>query len=143
MPVTSYASIAEFSSRLPATAWGSRTQADVQNAIDDASALMDDYFRGRWALPFAAVGRSVSLQCVAIARNLFMGGRGFAPVHGADADLIAGLTEAKEWCDLVQRRLLHPDVTLLFAPPSLEQPIAVSSSAVNPWGPQVAATRGW
>ncbi len=143
MPVTSYASIAEFSSRLPATAWGSRTQADVQNAIDDASALMDDCFRGRWELPFAAVGRSVSLQCVNIARNLFMGGRGFTPVHGADQDLISGLTDAREWLDKVQRRVLFPDVTLINAPPSLDQPVVLSSSAINPYGSQVAGNRGW
>ncbi len=143
MPVTSYATIQQFADRLPATAWGSRTQADALRAIATASSMMDDHFRGRWDLPFAAVGLSVSEYCVDIARNLFMGGRGFTPVSGADQDLIAGLAAAAVWLDKVQRRVLFPDVTLINAPPDLQQPVTLSSSAINPYGSQRAPTRGW
>jgi len=111
--ITTYATLAQFFEwGLPATALGARTTADVQSALDAASSEMDDYFRGVYPLPFSSVGLSVSRRCVAIARNIFMGGRGFSPVTGADEDLIRQLKDAEDWLDKVQRRVKFPDVVI-------------------------------
>jgi len=151
MPVTTYATVAMFFQwGLPQTALGSKTVADVQSALDAASSDMDDYFRGVYPLPFASVGLSVSRRCVAIARNIFMGGRGFSPVTGADEDLIRQLKDAEDWCDKVQRKVKFPDVVIdptaqILQVPTFDtyaQPLAVSSSVVNSDGCR-APTRGW
>lgn len=143
----SYASIAQFfgPGGLPQTALGAKTVDDVQAALDMATEVMDDCFRGRWGegFQFSSVGLSVSRHCVAIARNLFMGGRGFSPVAGADEDLIAALKDAEEWCDKVQRRVLFPNVTIYQAPNYSAQPEVLSYSVVNVATGGTAATRGW
>jgi phage gp36-like protein len=140
--VTVYATVADFTARLPVTAWGARTVSDVETALADASGLMDDYFRGRFTLPFVSVGRSVSVQCVNIARNLFMGGRGFSPPAGADQDIIDALKWAEDWLDRVQRRVLFPDVVLIATPTALDQPFVISSSVINDNGVR-GPNRGW
>jgi hypothetical protein len=141
--VTTYASVADFFRwGMPQTAMGSRTVADVQSALDAASAVLDDYFRGRWRLPFLAVGTSVALHTVAVAVNIFLGGRGFSPVTGADQKVIDDLKAAEVWADKVQRRVLFPDVTLASNPYELEQPTVISFSVINANG-QTAPNRGW
>lgn len=113
MAITTYATVAQFFQwGLPQTALGARTVADVQSALDLASSHLDDYFRGRFPLPFSAVGKSVSGHTVAVAVNIFLGGRGFSPVSGADQKVIADLAAAEVWADKVQRRVLFPDVTI-------------------------------
>lgn len=151
MAISTYASVAQFFEwGLPQTALGARTVAGVQSALDAASADMDDAFRGRYPLPFASVGLSVSRRCVHHARYLFMGGRGFSPVTSADQDIIRAEEDYQAWVDKVQRRVLFPDVTIdptatviqPVAPDSYAQPVALSSSVVNSNGAR-AATRGW
>ena len=145
MPVTTYATVAQFFQwGLPQTALGARSVADVQAALDAASALMDDYFRSRYVLPFAAVGLTVARHCVAIAVNIFMGGRGFSPVSGADESIVNGLTAAEAWLDKVQRRLLHPDVTdgNGDASPLVQAQVVSCGSVINDAGCR-AASRGW
>lgn len=141
MTIYTYASVAQFFEwGLPQTALGSRTVADVQAALDAASADMDDSFRGRFPLPFSAVGLSVSRRCVHHARYLFLGGRGFSPVSGADQDVIAAEAAYQEWIDKVQRRVLFPDVTV--------DPSATLPTTLDPAGsaqPAVLSqpSRGW
>lgn len=151
MSVTTYASVAQFFQwGLPQTALGARTVADVQSALDAASSDMDDCFRGAYPLPFASVGTSVSRRCVHHARYLFMGGRGFSPVTGADQDIVRAEEDYQEWADKVQRRVIFPDVVVdptatAIRPPTIDsyaQPLALSSSVVNSNGCR-APTRGW
>lgn len=141
MPVTTYATVAMFFDwGLPQTALGARTVADVQSALDAASVCMDDFFRGRFPLPFSRVGLSVSMKCVAIAVNIFLGGRGMSPVTGSDQSVIAGLADAKDWLDRVQRRVLFPEVV---SDPNALMP----TSLTEPGSPQPLALsqppRGW
>jgi len=136
--VTVYASVAQFTQRLPQTAWGARTVADVQNALVTASADMDDVFRGLYRLPFLAVGASVSRRCVDHARYLFLGGRGFSPEQEADKDIVRAEEDFWAWLDKVQRRTLFPDVTI--------DPTAATTLPAGSWAqPTVASSppRGW
>lgn len=142
MPVTVYATVADFTARLPVTAWGARTVADVQTALAFASADMDDCFRGRWTLPFVSVGASVTRRCVDHARYLFMGGRGFSPVTGADEDIVRAEEDYQVWIDKVQRRVLFPEVVTLDNPSALEQPVVLTRSVINDNG-AIATNRGW
>lgn len=151
MPVTTYASVAQFFEwGLPQTALGARTVADVQSALDTSSSDMDDCFRGAYPLPFASVGLSVSRRCVHHARYLFLGGRGFSPETGADKDIIRAEEDFQVWADKVQRRVIFPDVVvdttaIVIRPPTVEsyaQPVVLSSSVINSDGGR-AATRGW
>jgi len=150
--ITTYATVAQFFAwGMPQTALGSKTVADVQSALDVSSSEMDDYFRGRFPLPLASVGISVSRRCVAIAVNTFLGGRGFSPVTGADQQIIANLAAAEKWCDEVQRRVKFPDIVVdpsARMPTSLDvsgsaQPIVLSSSCVDVSTGRRAATRCW
>lgn len=140
MSVTVYATVADFVQRLPQTAWGARTTADVQYALATASSDMDDTFRGLYPLPFLAVGASVTRRCVDHARYLFMGGRGFSPTTEADQDIVRAEEEYVAWMDLVQRRTKFPDVTIdPAAPTTLPQSRGLYSQ------PTVASSvpRGW
>ena len=139
----SYATVAQFFAwGLPQTALGARTVADVQSALDAASDEMDDVFRGRWRLPFVSWGSSVARKCVQIAVNIFLGGRGCSPITGSDERVIAGVKDAAEWLDRVQRRTLFPDVVLVEEPDALQQPLVISTSVVNADG-ATAVNRGW
>lgn len=150
MAITVYATRNDFSAVLPTTAWGARTVADVDQALADASSEMDDFFRGRYPLPFSRVGQTVAKRCAFIARYLFLGGRGFAPETDSDKRVVADYEQTMEWLDRVQRRVTHPDVTVdptAIAPASLDpagspQPIALSLSVVDMNG-RTAPTRGW
>jgi phage gp36-like protein len=136
--VTVYASVAQFTQRLPQTAWGARTVSDVQDALATASADMDDAFRGLYKLPFLAVGGSISRRCVDHARYLFLGGRGFSPENEADKDIVRAEEEFQTWLDKVQRRVLFPDVTI--------DPSATTTLPAGSWAqPTVASScpRGW
>jgi phage gp36-like protein len=152
VPVTTYATVAQFFAwGLPQTALGARTTADVESALEAASADMDDCFRGRFPLPFLAVGLSVSRRCVYHARYLVLGGRGFSPVTGADQDILDAEKAVQEWLDKVQRRVLFPDVTIdpsATLPTSLDpsgsaQPYVITSSVVDVSTGRTATNRGW
>jgi hypothetical protein len=154
MPVTVYATPADFAAVLPATAWGARTLADVNVALVDASSEFDDFFRGRYPLPLLAVPQSVARRCALFARYLFLGGRGFSPITDSDKDIVGAAKDVSDWLDEVQRRVRHPltpgvhfDPNAAAGITSLDsvaaaQPMAVSQSVVNDRG-QVCPTRGW
>lgn len=151
MPLTTYATVAQFFEwGLPQTALGARTVADVQAALDASSSDMDDNFRGVYLLPLASVGLSVSRRCVHHARYLFLGGRGFSPVTGADQDIINAEKDFQVWIDKVQRRVIFPEITPdVTARPipvnsygPYAQPEVSSSSVINDLGWR-APTRGW
>lgn len=151
MSVTVYADVPQFFAwGLPQTAMGARTVADVQAALAASSADMDDAFRGRFPLPFLAVGLSVARRCVEHARYLFLGGRGFSPETEADKDIVRAEADFWQWLDRVQRRVLFPDVTidptarvpLTLDPGGSAQPVVLSSSVVTMDGAR-APTRCW
>jgi hypothetical protein len=141
VPITTYATAAQFFEwGLPQTALGNRQVSDVQSALDAASGDMDDSFRGRFPLPFASVGLSVARRCVHHARYLFLGGRGFSPVTGADQDILRAEEDYQVWIDKVQRRVLFPDVVV--------DPSATLPTTLDPAGsaqPTVLSqpSRGW
>lgn len=145
MPILTYATTVQFFQfGLPQTALGAATIADVQAALDSASSLMDDYFNGRYNLPFVAVSLSVAEKCCHIAAFLFLSGvRGYNPDADADKNVKGRYDEALAWCDRVQRRAIHPIVTDSGPDPRLIQPEALSSSVVNVATGQRAATRCW
>lgn len=141
MAIYVYASVAQFFEwGLPQTALGARTVTDVLRSLEASSSDMDDCFRGRFPLPFSAVGLSVSRRCVHHGRYLFLGGRGFSPVSGADQDILRAEEDYQVWIDKVQRRVLFPDVTI--------DPSAVLPTNLDPGGsaqPVVLSqpSRGW
>ncbi len=140
MAITVYATTNDFAAVLPATAWGSRTIADVQQALTDASAEFDDYFRGVLPLPLASVGQSVARRCALYARYLFLGGRGFSPESDADKDIVAAAMNVEAWLERVQRRTVFPAIvsdpsavapSSLYPAPAAAQPFTISSSVVD------------
>lgn len=145
MPVTTYASLAQFFQYgLPETVLGARPMADVQSALDAASAKMDSYFNGRYNMPLLTVSLDVAIVCCHLAAFLFMSGdRGYNPDAGADVNIKARYVEAIEWCDRVQRRALHPIITDSGPLSTLLQPIVLSSSVTNVATGHRCATRGW
>ena len=148
MAITVYATVNDFAAVLPATAWGARTTVDVQQALVDASAEFDDYFRGRFPLPLASVDQSVARRCALYARYLFLGGRGFSPVSDSDRDIVAAAANVEAWLDKVQRRVMFPNIisdASAVLPTSLDaqgspQPLCLSSSVTTIDGTR-AATR--
>lgn len=151
MAITVYATRAQFFERLPQTALGSRTVADVDDALVTSSADMDDSFRGVYPLPFATVGASVSRRCADHARYLFMSGRGYDPQADADKQIAADEAAYQVWVDKVQRRVLFPDVTIdptaqmptSLNPHGAAQPAVTSYSVVDVSSGCVAGNRGW
>lgn len=150
MAITVYADVPAFIAVLPVTAWGAKTASDVQAALADFSAEMDDYFRGVFPLPFASVGPSVSKRCAYGARYNFLGGRGFSPEGDADKDIVRAYEKVMEWLVGVQRRTIFPDVKIdptAAEPPKVAdqnyaQPVVLSSSVVDSNGRR-APTRCW
>ncbi len=130
-------------SGLPATALGSLTPAQQQAALDNASALVDSYLRGRYALPLVAWGVEVTQATCALAAYYALSIRGFNPASGADTLIATRHEQALQWLERVQKRAAHPDVTPAAGnSPTYDQPLVLSSS-VTTQGGRVAATRGW
>jgi hypothetical protein len=145
--VTVYASVAQFTARLPQTAWGARTVADVQEALTISSADMDGVFRGLFPMPLLGVGYDVSRRCVDHARYIFMGGRGFSPENEADKDIVGAEADFWDWMDRVHRRVLFPNVTIdptgtvvlpqsrgMFAQPTVASSIPRGWEGCGPYG---------
>lgn len=150
----SYASTSDLTAMgLPATALGALTGDQQQAALDNASALMDSYFRGRYELPLLAWGSEVTQCCAVIAAYLLMNVRGFNPASGADVNLLnryeqyAGAPGSFGWLDRVQRRAAHPDVTPSASSQTYAQPLVVTDSVIDQNGRLASSVgrtnRGW
>jgi len=142
--VSSYASPSDLvTSGLPATALGTLTLVQQQAALDNASALADSFFRGRYDLPLLAWGPEVTEAVCVIAAYKALAVRGFNPASGADINLASRYQQALAWLGNVQRKAAHPNVTPSAAQsPTYDQPFVSSSSVVSQNG-RVATNRGW
>jgi phage gp36-like protein len=130
-------------SGLPSTALGNLTPAQQQAALDNASALADSYFRGRYALPLLAWGAEVTEAVCVIASYKAMVVRGFSPAAGADSNLETRYLATLDWLGRVQRSAAHPNVTPSAAQsPTYDQPFVITSSVIDSNG-RTATTRGW
>ncbi len=139
-----YATLADLTTTgLPATALGALTSAQQQGALDDASAEMDGYFAGRYALPLSSWDVSVTKVCLKIAVWNLLKTRGFNPASGADSTIRMDYDDALDWLNRVQRKALHPPVTPAAGQsPTYDQPFVISSSVTTMDG-RVCANRGW
>jgi hypothetical protein len=101
------------------------TGPQKERACLDASAELDAYFRGRYALPLAAWGNEVKRYTAYIALRNIAETIGYAPQAGSDSNILKNYYFVVGWPDRpgsgwgpgVQRQAIHPDVT-----PSVAQP---------------------
>lgn len=93
------------------------TLAEQQAACATASAMLDDYFGGRYQLPLLAWPPSVTYRAAQIAVYLLLKARGMNPDAGADKQLKEMYDEAIAWAQSVQRQATHPQVTPSLASP--------------------------
>ncbi len=98
-----------------------------------ASAMMDSYFNGRYALPLLSWDQSVTMNCCFIAAWLVMSkSRGYNPDNPSDVTVRASYDDAIAWCNGVQRQAIHPTVTQSASNTNFALPIVTT-----------AAPRGW
>lgn len=127
---------------IPATAFGTLTTAAIQAELDAAGAWINSRIRGRYHLPLVAWDDEIRRVEVRVAVYNAMALRGFNPTAGADIELRRGYEDAERWCDGVQRRAIHPEVTESASDPNLAQPVVLTSSVVSDDGRR-ATSRGW
>lgn len=84
---------------------------EKNTALNNASRLMDGYFRSRFTLPLVQVGADVRMKCSFIAAYLLLVGRGFNPEKGSDAVIVKNYDDALKWLAGVRDEQLTPDVT--------------------------------
>jgi phage gp36-like protein len=82
-----------------------------------ASAIADDYMRGRYALPLSAWGQSLTYRVAQVAVWMLLNARGRNPAAGPDIYWRQEYEDAIEWFRGVQRQSVHPDVTPAVAQP--------------------------
>jgi phage gp36-like protein len=143
--VSSYATPADLITYgLPATALGSITPVQKQALLDNATAFVDSFLRGRYSLPLLAWGVEITeATCVIAAYRAIFGLRGGNPAAGSDTSLSDRYQQTLDWLAAVQRRAAHPNVTAAADnSPTYDQPVVFSTSVVTQGG-RVASTRGW
>lgn len=109
------------------------SQDEQQAACVSASSMMDDYFAGRYPLPFLTWPISITTHAAHIAVWLLLSNRGRNPEAGYDDQIDLRYEQAIEYCKGVQRQSIHPAVT--FSAPT---PPAYSMPAIRSRRP-----RGW
>lgn len=133
------------------TAFGGVPDAQKTAALVSASAVIDSYFRGRYALPLTAWGIEVRRCCVFLADYELLATRGFNPAAGADANVLdryremIGYDGREGWLQRVQRRAAHPDVSeaASSADGKHQRPRVYSSSVIDTSTGCRATNRGW
>lgn len=140
-----YASIADLTTYgLPATALGALSVPQQQAEVDAASARVDSYLRGRYALPLVAWGVEITEATCRIAAFNLLSVRGYNPAAGADENIRERYVDAIEWLERVQSKAAHPAITpAADQSPTYNQPFVLSSSVVAVDSGRTAATRGW
>jgi phage gp36-like protein len=141
---TSYATLADLTVYgLPATTLGQTTAAQQQAAIDAASATVDNFFNGRYALPLLSWDLETRARTCHIAAWNLLSVRGFNSAAGADDNIRTRYEDAMLWLDKVQRKAAHPLVTPSASQsPTYDMPIVLTSSVVTAAG-RVGSSRGW
>lgn len=135
---------------VPSTALGALTSQQVDAALARASAVMDTFFGGRYAMPLASWDVSVTSCCVYLADYYLLSSRGFNPAAGADANVLARYEEmfagrpgVEPWLKQVQRRAAHPDVVEATQDAKHQRPRVISSSVVDTSTGATGPNRGW
>ena len=130
---------------LPATALGSLSATQQNDALVAASGVVDSYYGGRYALPLTAWDvPTTQATCKIAAWFLLSSTRGFNPAAGGDQAVRAGYEDAMRWLRDVQKQQAHPAVTPASNQiPNYNQPFVNSSSVVNVANGCTATNRGW
>lgn len=128
---------------LPATALGSLTPTQQQDALDGAAGIVDSHLRGRYTLPLVAPipPEITEVTCVIAAWRL-MQVRGFNP---ASPDYVAfrdRYLDAMTWLGKVQRQAAHPAVNESSGG-NTQQPTVISSSVAFLNTGSSLSNRGW
>jgi phage gp36-like protein len=118
-PVTQYAQISDFAvAGVPASAVAMFTDQQKNQALVNASRLLDGYFRSKFTLPFVQVGQDVARAAAIVAAYDLMVSRGYNPAAGADSIILTRYREIigtppslLGWADLVSNGKIAPDVT--------------------------------
>lgn len=141
---TLYADITDLTANgCPATALGQTTLAQQWAAIASASATVDNFFNGRYALPLLSWDLETRTKTIDIAWYRLLRVRGFNSAAGADDNIRQAYDDAMEWLDKVQRKAAHPIVTPSPSQsPTYDMPVTITSSVTTQSG-AVARTRGW
>ena len=109
------------------------TDPVINSCLVAASAMMDSYFGGRYALPLTAWDQSVTMNCCSIAAWLVLSkARGFNPANPADLTVRQSYEDAIAWCNGVQRQAIHPTVTQSVSATNYDLPI-VTTSPLRGW----------
>lgn len=129
-----YCAPADLPQGLNAVALSSIPSTEQTAACTAASAMLDDFFRGRFPLPLLSWGPSVTLRAVHIAAKLALDARGASPLHaGGDEQIERRYQEAIEWGKGVQRQTIHPDVTYAQPAPQYTLPQVSSPNRTRGW----------
>jgi phage gp36-like protein len=142
--VTAYANLADLTVYgLPATSLGQTTVAQQQAAIDAASATVDNFFNGRYALPLLSWDLQTRMVTCWIAAYHMLSVRGYNPAAGADDNIRTRYEDAMLWLDKVQAKAAHPLVTPSPSQsPAFDMPVVITSSVIAASG-AVGRSRGW
>jgi phage gp36-like protein len=118
-PITQYAQIADLAvAGINAAALSGFSTPQQNEALVNASRLLDGYLRNKFKLPLVQVGQDVVRATCIIAAYDLMFGRGFNPSAGADPNIekrykgiIGDPPHQLGWADLVSNGKITPDVT--------------------------------
>ena len=129
-----YCATTDLPQGLNAVALSSIPYTEQTAACVAASAMLDDFFRGRFPLPLLSWGPSVTLRSVHIAAKLALDARGSSPLNaGGDEQIERRYQEAIEWGKGVQRQTVHPDVTCIVPATDYVLPQVSSPNRVRGW----------
>lgn len=117
--ITQYAQISDLAvAGINAAALSGFTTPQQNEALENASRLLDGYFRNKFRLPFVQVGADVVRATCIIAAYDLMFGRGFNPSAGGDPNIekrylgiIGEPPHRLGWADMVALGKITPDVT--------------------------------
>lgn len=138
-----YASIADLATYgIPASAFGTLTDAQKLGALDAASSKVDSFLRGRYALPLLGWGTEITEATVVIAVWQLINVRGFRPDVGSDVAIRDRYALTIEWLGRVQRQAAHPNVTPTSTV-GYVRPTVISRSALGTGSSATGTNRGW
>lgn len=129
---------------LPQTALGQLTNAQQLAALDNASAVVDSYLRGRYVLPITNWGIEIIEATVKIAAYNLLQVRGYNPASGADINIRNRYDDAIMFLNKVQRQAAHPNITdSSVGNGQYSAPIVNSVSTISSNSSTTSKNRGW
>jgi phage gp36-like protein len=150
----SYASIVDLNNfGLPASAYGSLTDGQINAQLEAASEEIDGYAQPRFGPPganglvFQAWPDSITMAACDIASWKLLKLRGFNPMAGADVAVQATYQDRITWLVRLQKGMISPPGLMPWPSPSNNQqflqPRILSSSMVGISSGRRAPTRMW